>query len=107
MRDKALGLIGLARRAGKLTAGQEACAEAAKEKQACLLLAAADVSERTYRNLARAAQQAEIPVLRLAFGMEEVSRACGRKKTGVLAVTDQGFASALLRELEEKEEQSV
>lgn len=95
MADKALSLLGLARRAGKVTAGFDACAIAARDGEARLLLAARDISEKTYKNLCYEAGRAGIPAARIEAPMSEVGRACG-VKAGVLAVTDQGFAKALL-----------
>lgn len=110
MKDKVLSLLGLIRRAGKLEAGFEASASAARGKKAHLLLAAGDISEKTLKNLRYEAERAGLPAVRLGVCMEEVSRACG-VKAGVLAVTDQGFAKALLNAMEqrsrEKEEQSL
>ncbi len=49
--DKLLSLLGLAKRAGRLEAGFDACAGAARAKRAALLIAAKDVSEKTFKNL--------------------------------------------------------
>ena len=107
MADKVLSLLGLARRAGKLEPGFDAAVSAAKAKKARLLVAAADVSEKTVKNLKYEGDRVEISTVRLKAGMEEISRAC-HVRAGVLAVTDQGFAAALLQELErEKEEISL
>lgn len=110
MKDSGLSLLGLARRAGKLEAGFDAAVSAAREKRAALLLAAADVSEKTFKNLRYEGDRAGIPAVRLPFPMEETGRACG-VKAGVLAVTDRGFARALLdkteQRLQEKEERSI
>ena len=95
MADKALALLGLCRRAGKLAAGFDACAIAAREGKARLLLAARDISPKTYKNLCYEAGRAGIPAARIEAPMGDLGRACG-VKAGVLAVTDQGFADALL-----------
>ncbi len=100
--DKVMSLLGLARRAGKLEAGFDATVSAARKGTARLLLAASDVSEKTYKNLEYEAKRAEIPVVRLKAGMEEAGRACG-VRAGVLAVTDQGFARAVLNAAEQME----
>lgn len=107
MKDKALSLLGLARRAGKIEAGFDAAVSAARGKKAKLLLAAEDVSEKTVKNLKYEGDRAGIPTVRVKAGMEETGNACG-VRAGVLAVTEQGFATALLKVLEqEKEELSL
>lgn len=108
--DKVLSLLGLARKAGRLSAGFDLSAQAAREGRAALLAAAADVSPKTYKNLCYEADRAGIPAVRLEADMRELSRACG-VKAGVLAVTDQGFAQAALKELDyakrKKEEEAI
>ncbi|WP_369298509.1 L7Ae/L30e/S12e/Gadd45 family ribosomal protein [uncultured Neglectibacter sp.] len=107
MKDKALSLLGLARRAGKIEAGFDAAVSAARGKKAKLLVAAEDVSEKTVKNLKYEGDRAGIPTVRVKAGMEETGHACG-VRAGVLAVTEQGFATALLKVLEqEKEELSL
>ena len=107
MVDKALSLLGLARRAGKLEPGFDAAVSAARAKKARLLIAAADVSEKTVKNLKYEGDRVGIPTVRIKAGMEETGRACG-VRAGVLALTDQGFAAALTQLLErEKEEHSL
>ncbi len=108
--DKLLSLLGLAKKAGRLSAGFDLCAGAAKEGRAALLLAARDVSPKTYKNLCYEAKRAGIPAVRLETEMRELSRACG-VRAGVLAVTDQGFAQAALKEMEhmkrKKEDEAI
>lgn len=98
MADKVLSLLGLCRRAGKLTPGFDAAVLDAKAGKAALLLAAADISEKTFKNLRYEGDRAEIPTLRLPCTLAETGRACG-VKAGVLAVTDEGFAKAVCKEL--------
>ena len=104
---KLLSMLGLARRAGKLESGFDAAVIAAREGKAALLLAARDISEKTFQNLRYEAEKAGIPVVRIPADIEETSRACGRK-AGVHALTDRGFAKAVLSMVEdgkrEKEE---
>ncbi len=95
MADKVLSLLGLCRRAGKLEGGFDMCALAARHGEAKLLLAAVDISEKTYKNLRFEAERAGIPCARAEALMAELGKACGLR-AGVLAVTDEGFAKALL-----------
>lgn len=110
MNDKELSLLGLARRAGKLEAGFDVCAAAARDGKAFLLLAARDVSDKTFKNLRYEAERAGINAVRLNAAMTETGRACG-VRAGVLAVTDEGFAKAVLKEIQlrtdEKEEHAL
>ena len=109
--DKVLSLLGLARQAGRLEAGFDACRKAARSGRAALLVAAADISEKTYKNLCYEARRSGAEAVRLGTGMDELGRACG-VRAGVVAVNDKGFAGAVLKELDqsrnrEKEEDSL
>ncbi len=107
MENKELSLLGLARRAGKLQWGFDAAVICAREHKAALLLCAQDISEKTYGNISFEGARAGIPVRRLPEDRKTVGHACGIK-AGVLAVTDEGFAAALLSQIQggkrEKEE---
>ena len=88
--QKALALLGLARRAGKLRYGYDTAAQALRGGECPLVLAAADLSDKTKKNVRFEAERAK--------AMEQISAAIG-KKTGVLAVCDAGFAGKLKQEL--------
>lgn len=97
MADKTLSLLGLARRAGKVLGGFDLCAGAARDGQARLLLAAEDISDKTYKNLCYEAKRAGVPCARVRAPIAELGKACGLR-AGVLAVTDEGFSQALLEQ---------
>lgn len=94
MRNQVLSLLGIARRAGRLSLGHDVTEEALKKREAKLILLARDVSERTAVHIQKAAQQAGVPCIALTDAMEEIGGALG-KKAGVIAVNDQGFADRL------------
>ena len=100
--NRLLSLLGLARRAGKLQGGFDAAVISARERKAALLLAALDISEKTFKNLCYEAKRAEIPAKRIPAELKDVSHACG-VKAGVVALTDEGFAKAVLSQLENDE----
>ena len=108
-----LSLLGLARRAGKLALGHDPGVEAIRAGEAALLLGAADLSPKTWKDLCFEGDRAGVPARRLGAGIEEISRAIGAKKTGALTVTDPGFARKLLglweeaHAVDQKEEHSL
>ena len=79
MENKALGLLGLARRAGKLCLGHDAVKAAVQNGTACLCLLSSDASERLCAEIKRTTEQ---------YGNRT-------KKTAVLAVLDRGFAEKI------------
>ena len=92
MKAKLLSLLGLARRAGKLSVGNDPVLESIRKKESSLLLAAEDLSPRTMKGIRAAA--GELPLLRLAVPMDEIGAAIG-KRVGILSVNDAGFAKKL------------
>lgn len=104
--SKLAGLLGIARRAGKLITGFDAAAASAAAGKAALLLMAADLSEKTAKELRYAAREKKIPLARMPLNKEETGAACGfQKPVGVLATEDRGFVTAMgrhcLHDLEE------
>lgn len=98
--DKILSLLGLARRAGRLEAGFDPVRAAARAGRSALIVAAGDISEKTWKNLRYEAERARIQAVRIDRTMDELGRACG-VRAGIVSVNDKGFAGALLKAMEE------
>ncbi len=92
---KLLGLLGLARRAGKLDLGADAAEQAVRRRSAKLLLLAGDLSPRTAEKMKAQAEGAGVRCRRAETDMDALEAALG-KRTGIIAVNDAGFAKALL-----------
>lgn len=95
MTANALGLLGLARKAGKLEIGEEPVGAACRGHKARLVLLASDAAENTADRARRVA--GPVNVVSVPFSKEELGAALGRKTCAVLAVTDGGFAKAFLQ----------
>lgn len=97
MNDGLLSLLGLCRKAGKLALGHDACKSMAVGRKAKLLLICEDVSGRQKEEMvSTAAREGNIPLLVLNRNMQQVSAALG-KTAGILAVSDAGFASQIIK----------
>ncbi len=94
MKRKLLSLLGLARRAGRLSLGNDPVLDAIQKKEAKLLLAAADLSPRTFKGIQAAARAGAVRLIHTGIAMEELEFAVG-KRAGVLSVNDQGFAQKI------------
>ena len=96
MTDKTLSLLGMARRAGRLSCGHDAAVEAIVKNRACLCLCSADAADRLERELRHACtfEQKHIPFARLGIPMVALSKAIGTK-AAVVTVNDKGFAARL------------
>ena len=93
---KLAGLLGIARRAGRLTTGFDAVAGLMGEGKAALVMLAADLSEKTQKELRFAAGEKPVLIRTIPLTKEAAAAACGLKKpVGVLATDDNGFAQAM------------
>ena len=98
MTDKILSLLGFASKAGKLSFGTHATEWAISSGKAKLVLAANDISERSVKELKfKASDKIPVKVL-LEIDIDTLSKKVG-KSCGIVAVNDDGFASALLNEM--------
>lgn len=90
------GLLGMARRGGRLTTGFDAVTALIAAGRDIMVLLAADLSEKTEKELRFAARDRAYEIIRLPLGKEEVGRSLGfDKPVGVLALEDKGFAATV------------
>ncbi len=92
--NKLLSMLGIARKAGKLSLGNDPAIEAIRNGLAYLILTASDLSQRTLRGICYAAEEKMIEILIIDNTMDEIEIALGRR-TGIIAVNDAGFAEKL------------
>ena len=97
--EKSLNFLGLIKKAGKLEIGTESVEAAAASGKAKLILSASDASDNSVKQAKRAACCANIPYIVLPYKKAEIGAMIGRGLPGMLAVTDAGFASALVKKL--------
>ena len=94
--NKVLSLLGLAFRSGNLVSGEFATREAVRKKAATLVIVANDASDNTKKMFENHYQ---VPFY--CGGLkEELGHAIGKEFRASIAVTDQGFADALLKQLD-------
>ena len=103
MREKALSLLGLMRRARAIEPGEMSTGAAIKAGKAKLLLLAADASDNARRRLESLAYGRRALTLPLPFTKEELAGCLGTGECAMAAVTDPGFAAALAELLEQLE----
>lgn len=93
--DRLMGLLGLARKSGRLTAGFDAVKDLVCREKDVLVLFAADLSPKTEKELRYAAGELK-NAIHLKAGKDEIARVIGSKKpVGVIAIEDKGFAEAV------------
>ncbi len=99
MDHKALGLLGLMRRAGAIEIGADNAVGAVRSGRAKLLLLSADVADHARRKAENAMNGRRTLPVPLHFTREELASALGVSDCSMAAVTDIGFADALMRSL--------
>ena len=97
MREKTLLLLGLMRRAGAIAVGEDNTGDAAKSGKTRLLLLASDASPNARKRAEGFARGHSFPTVELPFDKEELSAHVGVGGCSMAAVTDMGFADALMR----------
>ena len=104
MSNSYLGLLGLARRAGKLEIGDEAVKGSCGRNLAKLLLIASDASERTRATFESIAEGSELPCVTVSETREEIGNALGKRPSAIVAVCDSGFSAAIVKKLSDGNE---
>lgn len=97
--SSALGLLGLARRAGAVAPGVEAARRAVDAGAARLLLIAEDASG-TQLDKVRAPAERRGVLVRSLGTRNDLGRAVGGPPLSAVAVTNEGFAEQMLRRLD-------
>ncbi len=94
--NKALRLIGLATRAGKIAFGTVSVTETITNKKAKLVIIAKDAAERTQRNIIRIANENNIKV-RLYETIQTLSKSIGKENKAVISIKDGNFSNEILK----------
>ena len=100
MRETTLKFLGLMRRASALQAGENNAGEAVRGGKAKLLLLASDASDNARRRAESFVGGRSCLLLPLSFTKEELGAALGMGDCSMAAVTDLGFANALIKRLD-------
>ena len=98
--NKAILALSLARRAGKLMIGYDACERAAVSGRAKLIVTADDISDRTLRNIKRVS--GSIRLIEAPFSQTDIQHVMGRRFV-VAALTDRNFGELFVESLGQKE----
>jgi ribosomal protein L7Ae-like RNA K-turn-binding protein len=91
---RALSLLGLAQRAGKVVSGEQAVARAFRSGKVQLLVLAADAADSSKQNYLALAATAKTRVCQ-GINKDALGAATGKPPRAALAVTDAGFAKVI------------
>lgn len=94
--SKIIGMLGFARRAGKVTFGFDACVKNMRDNKAKAVFFSNDASDRTFTKISEECKRLNVSSAVFPFDKEILGRAIGRDGVAVTAVTDKSFADRLL-----------
>lgn len=100
--NKVLSLLSLAARGRNLVSGEFAVESAVKSGKAFLVVIGTDVSENTDKMFSNMCEFYEVPLFRFET-KETLGRAVGKELRASLAVTDEGLANAVIKQLNNSE----
>lgn len=95
MNDRLLSLLGLCRRAGKITIGCDPVIESVKKGESRLVIFAENASDNTRKAVLNAVAPSGVRVINLDYNKEDISVSLG-KLCAVASINDDGFAKKLL-----------
>lgn len=100
MSGNKIGLVTMCRKAGKLVMGMDMVKEACNTNTAKAVFTASDFSEKSLKEVKYVCYKNGIKLYALGMTMDEIGEGLG-KRTGVIAMTDGGFAKSCKKGLEE------
>ena len=104
---KALNLLSLARKGGRIEAGEEPVGAAARAGHARLIVVVSDATEHMLRRVQSFVHGTKQPYLRVEFDKDAQGHALGRSAVAVAALTDVALAQAFVRALDQPEQHSA
>lgn len=94
--EKLKGMLGFAKRAGKLSFGYDAVVKDIKGGKVKAVIISCDAAKRTASNIKEVCENAGVSSAVLPFDKEVLGRSIGRDGVAVAAVTDKSFAKRIL-----------
>ncbi len=97
--EHVLSMIGLAKKAGRVEIGEEPTGAAARAKKARIILVASDAAPSSVRRASSFAGTGGCPLVTVPADKDALGRSLGRTSVAMAAVTDVGFADAIVKKL--------
>ncbi len=94
--SKLLGMLGLARRAGRLSIGADLCCQSLRDGMAKLCVLVCDASQNTAKRIKSKSEFYGVKCICPSITGSELSRAIGKDNDiSAVAINDENFASAI------------
>lgn len=97
--DKALSMLGLAQKAGKVVSGEFSTEKAVKSGKAFLVVVAADSSDNTKKMFEDMCRYYDVPIYYYS-DKETLGHCIGKQFRASLAVIDEGFSRQIIKHLD-------
>lgn len=101
--NKALSMIGLATKAGKVASGEFCTEKEVKSGRAYLVIVADDASDNTKKKFQNMCDFYQVPIY-FYKDKDALGHAMGKEFRASLAILDEGFADGIQRELKNRED---
>lgn len=101
MHNRLKSILGLARRANRISLGTDAVIESIRKNSAKLIVVSSDASANTVENIKRKSK--DVAILKIKYDMDFIGSAIG-KKCAVISINDEGFSKTICRLIEEEED---
>ncbi|MCR5304007.1 MAG: ribosomal L7Ae/L30e/S12e/Gadd45 family protein [Lachnospiraceae bacterium] len=92
---KALGLLGIVRKAGKLADGAFLSERSLKAGRSMLILVSEDCTDRTLKEFTGMCESRHVPLIR-HFDMDTLGHAIGKSERSVISIEDKGLSEKLI-----------
>lgn len=92
--DKFLSMLGLARRAGKISMGFDSAVGSAAKKETELIFITRDISPKSLKELKFALCGSDAEIIEIPYDIEDMDAAVG-KHIRIVSINDSGFAAQL------------
>lgn len=99
MNNKALSMLGIATKAGKTVTGEFSTEKAVKEGSAYLVVVAGDASDNTKKKFRNMCDYYQVAI-KVFADKNSLGNACGKEFRASLAVTDEGLANAVVKQID-------
>ena len=97
--DKALGMLGLCKKAGAVETGEYSVGAAVRSGKAKLIMTASDTAEGTAKRAINFSQWRNIPLIPLPYTKSELGDLFGKTVCAIAAITDAGLAASFVKKL--------
>lgn len=98
--NKILSLLSIAMKAGKIASGEFMVEKSIKEKKAYLVLVAGDASDKTKKMFHNMCTYYKVPIY-IISDKNELGHEIGKSMRAAVAVLDEGFKNAIMKQLDE------